>query len=483
MSFTFGISELDNMYKDILKPKSLVIIAGHPGAGKTTFAVTICYSNALKNHKVLYLTLQEDKDKLYNVMKGLGIDLTSIEKQGLFRFVKIPVTLDFRDAAEWILNTVSAHKPEILVIDSINALLGPVVKDEEKRAWLQNFFYELPRQINGIVILIAELPFGSEELGLGAIEFVADAIFILKHRVKESRLVRIMEIRKARGAPITVAEIPFSIVSGKGLQVFPPPILEQLPREGEEVEIPFKTLVDRGLAHIHRGFTIYITYPPDARSWVPFAILAGVALANDIKVLGVSYAHSPKTIRRLIVSMFERLGLENAEAEKIVDKYMILKGINPFAYSLSQLYAYELELIERYRRRGIGMVIFADVSLLMYHHREAMGLYVHYLANQLSVLKKNKLIVVRVGSYINNELYRINAMLSDVILRVIPVYRWRGRTGIKLMMWRRWSKAPYVLTSHEVEEILREARTLLEKVLESSQKEDKNDKNKDISEN
>ncbi|MEM2297511.1 MAG: ATPase domain-containing protein [Ignisphaera sp.] len=59
----FGIEALDKMISDALRFPSLVVVAGHPGAGKTTLASSICYANALKNLKCLYLSFQEDKEK------------------------------------------------------------------------------------------------------------------------------------------------------------------------------------------------------------------------------------------------------------------------------------------------------------------------------------------------------------------------------------------------------------------------------------
>ena len=41
--YVFGINELDELLGSSLSPRSMVVIAGHPGSGKTTLASTICY--------------------------------------------------------------------------------------------------------------------------------------------------------------------------------------------------------------------------------------------------------------------------------------------------------------------------------------------------------------------------------------------------------------------------------------------------------
>ena len=60
--FVFGIKDLDDFLPGVLYRGSTVVVASHPGAGKTTFATIICYSNArYNNKKCLYLSFQEPK--------------------------------------------------------------------------------------------------------------------------------------------------------------------------------------------------------------------------------------------------------------------------------------------------------------------------------------------------------------------------------------------------------------------------------------
>jgi circadian clock protein KaiC len=81
--FTTGIPGLDVLLGEIAAPYTL-LIAGHPGAGKTTVATTICYANALRGRKCLYMSFYEDREKYYRFMKHLGIDLEAVEAKGLY---------------------------------------------------------------------------------------------------------------------------------------------------------------------------------------------------------------------------------------------------------------------------------------------------------------------------------------------------------------------------------------------------------------
>ena len=77
-----GIEGLNKFLGNFISPPYNIVIAGHPGSGKTTMASTICYSNALKGRKCLYISLQEDKEKLYEYMSKLGLNLKEAESRG-----------------------------------------------------------------------------------------------------------------------------------------------------------------------------------------------------------------------------------------------------------------------------------------------------------------------------------------------------------------------------------------------------------------
>jgi len=93
------------------------------------------------------------------------MDLDRVEKDGLFKFVNLPVTLSSEAIADHINNLLAEYSPDIVVIDSINAVLE-LERDPNRRAWLQNYFYQLAEMINRLAVIITELPFGEERLKL-----------------------------------------------------------------------------------------------------------------------------------------------------------------------------------------------------------------------------------------------------------------------------------------------------------------------------
>lgn len=89
--YSIGNESLDETLSDSLRPPSLVIIAGHPGAGKTTLALSACYRNIMLGHKCLYLTLQEPASKLVRVANLLGFNLQKLIDNRSIKIIEAPM--------------------------------------------------------------------------------------------------------------------------------------------------------------------------------------------------------------------------------------------------------------------------------------------------------------------------------------------------------------------------------------------------------
>ncbi|MEM4880529.1 MAG: ATPase domain-containing protein [Desulfurococcaceae archaeon] len=436
-TFITGVESLDRLIGAIRAPYT-ILVAGHPGAGKTTLASTICYHNALKGRKCLYVTFYEDKDKLYSYMKKLGMPLSEVESKGLMRFLKLPAIHDV-DSVVDVLNKNVIEGFDLIVIDSITVLLEAVKDHTEKRAWLLNYFYQLPILVNGLLVLVSELPFGEERLGLGSIEFVVDAILILKHRVEDHLLLRLLEIRKARGAPIHVAEVPFTIAEGRGLLVYTQPVLEELPPGREAIELTCSALRSR-VGHVHKDFFINIFYPPETvygeRALI---MLLAQAIKYNLKILVVSYISSPELLRGLLLWILEERGLSRDVVEKVIDRYLVFRGINPFAYNVHELVMKELALVEEVKP---DIVVFHGVQVVevpIYHFKE--------LYKQVLYLKSRGIGIVRVGSCINDVVCDSVASIADLTLKVKREYR-EKHVDTRVIVLRRFHP-PSIITGEE----------------------------------
>jgi len=83
-----AVDYLKELLSDFVGFPRLVVVAGHPGSGKTSLASTICLYALEKNEKCLYISFQEDRNRLYSQLEGIGINFRKYDEKGLSKVRK-----------------------------------------------------------------------------------------------------------------------------------------------------------------------------------------------------------------------------------------------------------------------------------------------------------------------------------------------------------------------------------------------------------
>jgi len=220
-------------------------------------------------------------------------------------------------------------------------------------SYLQNFFWELQKIISGVVVLVAEMPLGHEYAGLGGIEFVADVILILKHRVRKGLVERVMEIRKIRGRELTVAEILFSIRSGMGIVFYLPIVLSEIRSVKKK-----RTTIHGKEFKLYEMETpsliVYIEYPPELTLSIPLIYVVLNHVLSNGKVLIIDYRCFEEQLRDYIKDTLKLYGAD----DKVIDYVLsdvVIRSINPTAYSTPEGIAEGLSIIEEVKTRCRGI--------------------------------------------------------------------------------------------------------------------------------
>lgn len=424
--YTFGIEGLDSLLRGALTDGTLVVIAGHPGSGKTTLASTICHHNALRGHRCLYVSVQEDRDKLYRNMKNLGVDLEVAERKNALKFLGLPLTASgdtVSDIFISILNkNIEEFGPKIVVVDSVTPILKSFHPEIKARAVLQNFFAGLAKLINGVVVLIAEIPLTEERIELGDIEFVSDVIIVLRHSIVRRLLLRELEVRKARGAPISVAKVVFTITEGLGFRVFTPPALSEIPAPALErfIESTVCRTIDRKIGPLYMGELVYVKSPGLHFHYYILAYALLSTLRARGKLLIISYESSPAYIWYQISEMIKeilRIEVSSVQLEEMMREFVKIEAYNPAAYLPEDLYQKSIMLSDYFKPTGIlflGNPI-GDITPNDPRLRE----YRDILINLLLHIKSRKLIgiVIEVGA---SEFSDVLSSLADTVVTVNP---------------------------------------------------------------
>jgi len=290
---------------------SIILLAGYPGAGKTTLATQFVYEGVRNGERALYVSFVEPKEDFYRNSANFGINLAEAESKGLFKYyetlnVSTPEALS--DLIEDILTQVDSMSASRVVVDSVSAVEQLAGGAARVREVLHSAFYVGLKKRGVTSILIAELPFGGEVVGLGPEEFIADGVIIMKYRYVKGKMERYAEIRKMRGSPVSMFHLPYTITQ-RGV-IFPPAVeLSTLP-SGIRPRRFYRVFgID-----VAEGSSVLIAYDPALDPlWLSVGLLVAPAVKAGLKVKYCSYIHGYASIRHALEAC-----LGPAELEKVL---------------------------------------------------------------------------------------------------------------------------------------------------------------------
>lgn len=109
--YSTGVNELDRVLGGGLVKGSLVLLGGEPGIGKSTLLLQICQFLG-DNYTILYVSGEESVRQIKLRAERLGVDSPNLYLMAM-------------TDAEAICDTIVSHKPEIVIIDSIQTMNIP----------------------------------------------------------------------------------------------------------------------------------------------------------------------------------------------------------------------------------------------------------------------------------------------------------------------------------------------------------------------
>lgn len=104
-----GLAEFDRVLGGGIVPGSLILLGGEPGIGKSTLTLQLCATISQQNKKILYISGEESINQIALRAKRL-----TVASENLF--------LLNETLLESILLTLGDHKPDLVIIDSIQVI-------------------------------------------------------------------------------------------------------------------------------------------------------------------------------------------------------------------------------------------------------------------------------------------------------------------------------------------------------------------------
>jgi circadian clock protein KaiC len=232
-----GVPGLDAVLGGGLPEYSFNMIAGPPGAGKTTLAQQIVFANATLERPALYFTvLGESTLKMIRYQRRFRFFKPELVGSAV-RFINLSeevLSLDLDAVLERIVSEVGRYQPRIVVVDSFRTIdtrrLASHSADFERTMGLEQFIQNLALQLTTWEVTSFLLGEYNEQESRTPIFTVADGILWLAQATERNSVVRKFQATKVRGQGQMPGLHTFRISEG-GIEIFPRIPEQQLRRK------------------------------------------------------------------------------------------------------------------------------------------------------------------------------------------------------------------------------------------------------------
>jgi circadian clock protein KaiC len=227
-----GVPGLDEILGGGLPEFSFNLIAGTPGAGKTTLAQQIMFALSGHDRPALYITVAGEPP-----LKMLRYQ----QQFTFFDFARVNESVRYVNLSQDIINgrldqllarivqEVEATGPRVVVVDSFRSVVQAAERADHAALDLQHFVQQLAVRLTGweaTTFLVGE--YLVSEIEQNPVFTVADGLLWLYQSLDRNSMVRKMQVMKLRGqAPIP--GLHTFRITNDGMQVFPRTIVG--PRE------------------------------------------------------------------------------------------------------------------------------------------------------------------------------------------------------------------------------------------------------------
>ncbi len=224
-------------FDDLIEAKGLergstILISGGAGTGKTTFCLQSIYNGVLKGEKGIYITLEEEPEKLKkHMLRNFGWDFQKLEDEGKAAIVKYDALEISRNVEAALASTTEKlaiefeefslpFKPDRLAVDSLTSLSAAFGSTESYRRYIRYLFEKL-EDYNSINFVISETEQNPKEYSRAGIEeFLADGVIVLYSIQEQNNRENAIEILKLRTSKHEKRIVPYEITN-EGMTIYP----------------------------------------------------------------------------------------------------------------------------------------------------------------------------------------------------------------------------------------------------------------------
>jgi KaiC domain protein len=218
-----GIRGLDEMIQGGVPERSLMVVMGSAGTGKTTFGLQFLNRGLREDEHAVYITLEESQDAVRQaaVEKGWPFDeYIDDDRLAIVDLDPIEMANSLTSIRGDLPRLIEDFDADRLVLDSVSLLEMMYNDPAKRRTEVFDFTKSLKRA--GVTTMVTSEASDTNTYTSkhGIIEYLTDAVFVLQYvrtEFQETRLA--VEIQKIRNANHSRETKPYEI-TGEGISVY-----------------------------------------------------------------------------------------------------------------------------------------------------------------------------------------------------------------------------------------------------------------------
>lgn len=397
-----GVPGLDAVLGGGIPEYSFNLIAGEPGAGKTTLAHQILFANATAERPALYFTvLGEPAVKMLRHQQQYSFFDAEIVTSAI-RFVNLADevrTGGLTAVLRRILREVEESSPGIVVVDSFRSGFRPGDHNGADEHDLRSLVQDLALHLTSWQVtsfLVGE--YQPAERESDPVFTIADGILWMSQAADRNSVIRKLQVVKARGQAHMPGLHTFK-VSGEGLRVFPrinlPVPEEKRATSRGRVSTGVPALDEMMSGGIPRGDSVLVTGPSGTGKSVLATQFVVAGVANQEPGVLVVFEEHPKEyihraeglgfplgemieeglleviyLRPLDLSPDETLFEIRAAAERVQAKRVVIDSMSGFELALAPTFRTDFrESLYRLigALTGVGITVMTTMEIIQDH--------------------------------------------------------------------------------------------------------------------
>jgi circadian clock protein KaiC len=211
-----GVPGLDPLLGGGLFERSVTLVSGSAGIGKSTLARQFVAAGAAAGEPGLYVALEEGPQQLINDGEALGLPLRAAVEEGLIEIIYLRRDrLRPNQLLSLLTDRIRAQRTRRFVLDSVGHLGAGTLSDSELRLLLYALVARFKALgVTSVLTLESSSMFSSENISDQRFSPIADNLIALRYAKLEEELRPTLAVVKTRGTQHDFGTFYFSVGEG-----------------------------------------------------------------------------------------------------------------------------------------------------------------------------------------------------------------------------------------------------------------------------